>query len=463
MDLHQNPAYHSTNLTYIGCFKNTFNDLDRMLFEGTYNNFRNNTPDWCVAYCTSGGYDYAGLQYGSQCICTNSGPQGTSDAAQCTYGCAGDNNIKMCGGLGYINIFHTDAHKTTIDNYGCGNTVQDTYYQKWYNDMGHCGVTPGGSGGSKAAGPAVPRDFILSVTIEQGSRKVLLQSLDPSKPVPSCLQSMPDFPQRDTGACASLGPDNIPVCCGGYWTGEEQKNCYRLDPTTRQWVKERSALVSTRATASIRHSKLGLMSFSGDAGHRQPQAINGSPSPTDGLNITLPLPDMPHTSYRHCAVELASGDIFVSLSFGRPPLLYNMTSGQWEEKSKPTQKRYRHACGVVKNINTGKEEVVVAGGSCEAAGPCPKGVDSDGASTFKTDIYDVETDTWRSGPNVPGPNQNFEGLAYDEHSFLIKLSTTKEFYKYDQASNGWLPTGVKTERDNTASFWVDSSIFPDCS
>ena len=46
MDLHQNPAYHSTNLTYIGCFKNTFNDLDRMLFEGTYNNFRNNTPDW---------------------------------------------------------------------------------------------------------------------------------------------------------------------------------------------------------------------------------------------------------------------------------------------------------------------------------------------------------------------------------------------------------------------------------
>ena len=163
MDLHQNPAYHSTNLTYIGCFKNTFNDLDRMLFEGSYDNFRNNTPEWlvdsdqlyfnflfphiflllfrCVAYCTSGGYDYAGLQYGSQCICTNSGPQGTSDAGRCNYGCAGDSSIKMCGGLGYINIFHTDAHKTTIDDWGCGNTAQDTYYQKWYNDMSHCGIT----------------------------------------------------------------------------------------------------------------------------------------------------------------------------------------------------------------------------------------------------------------------------------------------------------------------------------
>jgi len=127
-----------------------------MLFEGTYNNFRNNTPDWCVAYCTSGGYDYAGLQYGSQCICTNSGPQGTSDAGQCTYGCAGANSVKMCGGLGYINIFHTDAHKTTIDDWGCGNTVQDTYYQKWYNDMGHCNVTVGGassgSSGSASSG-----------------------------------------------------------------------------------------------------------------------------------------------------------------------------------------------------------------------------------------------------------------------------------------------------------------------
>merc|ERR1712117_726387 len=186
MDLHQNPAYHSTNLTYIGCFKNTFNDLDRMLFEGTYNNFRNNTPDWCVAYCTSGGYDYAGLQYGSQCICTNSGPQGTSDAGQCTYGCAGANSVKMCGGLGYINIFHTDAHKTTIDDWGCGNTVQDTYYQKWYNDMGHCGLTPGASGGSGSGvtkrGPT-QRDWFMSV-YAWSSRGVQLVSMNAKKPIP---------------------------------------------------------------------------------------------------------------------------------------------------------------------------------------------------------------------------------------------------------------------------------------
>merc|ERR1712117_708532 len=141
MDVHQNPHYHSSNLTYIGCFKNSFNDLDRLLIEGEFNNFRNNTPDWCVSVCTERNYDYAGLQYGSQCICTNTGPQGTSERDKCYYGCAGDSSIKMCGGLGYINLFHTDAHKTTIDDWGCGNSAQDQYYQKWYADMGQCGST----------------------------------------------------------------------------------------------------------------------------------------------------------------------------------------------------------------------------------------------------------------------------------------------------------------------------------
>ena len=107
----------------------------------------------CVTYCEAGGYDYAGLQYSSQCICSNSGPQGNSDESQCSYGCAGDSSIDMCGGLGYINIFHTDAHKTTVDDFGCGSTAQDTYYQRWFEDMGHCNIstTPAASSGASAS------------------------------------------------------------------------------------------------------------------------------------------------------------------------------------------------------------------------------------------------------------------------------------------------------------------------
>merc|ERR1712117_833020 len=212
MDLHQNPAYHSTNLTYIGCFKNTFNDLDRMLFEGTYNNFRNNTPDWCVAYCTSGGYDYAGLQYGSQCICTNSGPQGTSDAQQCTYGCAGDNSIKMCGGLGYINIFHTDAHKTTIDDFGCGNTVQDTYYQKRYQDMGHCGIKNG-----RASAPPTTTTTTTPTTTS---------AVPDWRPDMRCGPQYP-LPDGRPGQCDPTANENGkgPCCSSIFWCGNSDAHC----------------------------------------------------------------------------------------------------------------------------------------------------------------------------------------------------------------------------------------------
>ena len=59
----------------------------------------------------------------------------------------------MCGGLGYINIFHTDAHKSTIDDFGCGSTAQDTYYQRWFDDMGHCNISTSTKGASPAGPP----------------------------------------------------------------------------------------------------------------------------------------------------------------------------------------------------------------------------------------------------------------------------------------------------------------------
>jgi len=139
MDLHQNPAFHETDLTYIGCFKNSYNDFDRLLVEGEFNNFQNNTPEVCVGFCTAAGYEYAGTQYGSQCICSNAGPQGTSEEGMCNYKCSGDSSIRMCGGLGYINMFHTDDHSSEWSpRPGCGNSETDLYYQKWYADMAHC-------------------------------------------------------------------------------------------------------------------------------------------------------------------------------------------------------------------------------------------------------------------------------------------------------------------------------------
>ena len=46
MDVHQNSAHHDSGLVYLGCFMNTFSELDRLLIRGLFGNFRNNTPEW---------------------------------------------------------------------------------------------------------------------------------------------------------------------------------------------------------------------------------------------------------------------------------------------------------------------------------------------------------------------------------------------------------------------------------
>ena len=71
----------------------------------------------------------------------------------------------MCGGLGYINIFHTDAHKTTIDDFGCGATAQDTYYQKWFTDMGHCNISTTGAPASTTTTGIFSFDILLKCSL----------------------------------------------------------------------------------------------------------------------------------------------------------------------------------------------------------------------------------------------------------------------------------------------------------
>ena len=58
----------------------------------------------------------------------------------------------MCGGFGFINMFYTD-NRTTMHP-ACGNTTEDIYYQEWFEDVGHCGMS---------AGPDGPENCSLSV------------------------------------------------------------------------------------------------------------------------------------------------------------------------------------------------------------------------------------------------------------------------------------------------------------
>ena len=89
----------------------------------------------CVEFCTNTGYNFAGIQYGSQCLCSNAGPSGTGEEEKCHFKCAGDPTKRMCGGLGYINIFSTLEHKPDPQD-----QCNDVYYKRWFEDKQHCQI-----------------------------------------------------------------------------------------------------------------------------------------------------------------------------------------------------------------------------------------------------------------------------------------------------------------------------------
>ena len=63
-------------------------------------------------------------------------------------------------------------------------------------------------------------------------------SLDPDVPVPSCLQTICDFPHRAHALVGAVFEDNLPTFCGGStdWTSNTvHQECYKYNYTTNLW------------------------------------------------------------------------------------------------------------------------------------------------------------------------------------------------------------------------------------
>ena len=120
--------------------------------------------------------------------------------------------------------------------------------------------------------------------------------------------------------------------------------------------------------------------------------------------------DLPKGIRNHCLVTLANGDLFYMGGFKgavlRASYRYIKQDNRWEEKAEMAFKRSLHGCGRVTNPTTGKEEVVVAGGS-NFSGPISS-----------SEIYSVEDDTWRNGTPLPKALRSISSLQYG-NSFLI--------------------------------------------
>ncbi|KAF9457691.1 WSC domain-containing protein [Collybia nuda] len=102
----------------------------RTLAESSYISSDTMTVESCIAFCTTGGYHYAGVEYGRECFCDYAiQTQGiTTTLDECNMACSGDAS-ESCGAGNRINIYHDGIADAVVVE-----TVSSWKYQGCYAD-----------------------------------------------------------------------------------------------------------------------------------------------------------------------------------------------------------------------------------------------------------------------------------------------------------------------------------------
>lgn len=79
----------------------------------------NMTIETCQTYCSSKGWRFAGVEYGTQCFCSSSLPATYTGGQSCTQQCAG-NRTELCGSPGLVSIFNNTLSTAPIAAPGAG-------------------------------------------------------------------------------------------------------------------------------------------------------------------------------------------------------------------------------------------------------------------------------------------------------------------------------------------------------
>ncbi|KAF7334401.1 Copper radical oxidase [Mycena venus] len=90
---------------YQGCYPDK--RTDRILSDATYTDGQNMSIEACTSYCCTGGYSYAGMEYGKECYCGNylRAQDVAANPADCNMQCTG-NATESCGAGNRIQVYY---------------------------------------------------------------------------------------------------------------------------------------------------------------------------------------------------------------------------------------------------------------------------------------------------------------------------------------------------------------------
>ena len=167
--------------------------------------------------------------------------------------------------------------------------------------------------------------------------------------------------------------------------------CFLYDSAASAWEESGSMLSSRGLMGHAYSDAFGLALIAGY--DKSCERIASAEATYDGAAFR-PLAPLPETAFQLCAVALGESALFVSVgaadsaTYSNVSYIYDALADSWSRAADMPTGRNGHGCGAI----NGGSEVVVAGGAASVTGS-----DAGVADLDSVEIYNVETDTWRTG------------------------------------------------------------------
>ena len=181
--------------------------------------------------------------------------------------------------------------------------------------------------------------------------------------------------------------------CGG-WTQNclfMSDKCFFYDSLANAW-EESGTMLSSRGLLGHAYSEVyGLALIAGY--DKSCERLGSAEATYDGVSFR-PIAPLPETAFQLCAVALDESSLFVSVgaadsaTYSNVSYIYDGIADSWNRVADMPTGRNGHGCGAI----NGGREVVVAGGASDMGGEPEDVEDLD-----SVEIYNVETDSWRTG------------------------------------------------------------------
>ena len=206
----------------------------------------------------------------------------------------------------------------------------------------------------------------------------------------STCSNLPNYPLEILHTFGSLNSHGLPLICGGFNRSLATDECYVYDQG--RWNSFHSLNIARHGSNMIQSTILPetLLVTGGisNEGYLKSAEVFNENKWLISTNF------LPANIAKHCAVLLNTTTLMVIGSQQNAPIsnktfLLNLETEEWVTGPSLNFERFEHSCGRIKaNPNSSKFEIIVVGGF-------------NGTSMSSVEIFDEESFTWRSGPELP--------------------------------------------------------------